>query len=123
MAVVHAYSAANGFHASPIEAITSLAGTDAQPTGPTITTLGNNRRAVCGVCTSGNNTSLPAFTGMSGGTWTMNNEDNTTSGGDGTIQVQSAPLASAGTISGGAMGTITGTNWTVVGFALRPAEI
>ena len=86
----------------------------------TVTTTGTGRLAVSFVFVSDNNAVGP-FTGMSGGTWTEPvNEYTTTEGSNGCIQLQTATMASAGTISGGSY-TMSGSDaWGVRAFALIP---
>lgn len=84
-----------------------------------VTTLGPDRLALNFVAGNDDN-ALDAFTGMSGGTWAEAVAEYADSGGtDGVIGLQTAAMASAGTIDGGTDGWADGTDgWGVVGFAL-----
>jgi hypothetical protein len=59
---------------------------------------------------------------MSGGTWVEAvAEYATATGTDGCIQLQTADMASAGTINGGTYTMLASDGWGVIGFAIRPA--
>lgn len=93
-----------------------------QGTGTTVsdcgvTTNGEDRLA-CNFVGVNLNTSIAAFTGMTGGTWVEAvAEFSTTTGTDAALQLQTAAMASAGTIDGGTA-TITSAGWGVAGFAI-----
>jgi hypothetical protein len=84
---------------------------------PDVVTNGANRFGLCFVGLRSNQATV-SFTGESGGDWTeLVSEYNGTVL---TLQLQSAVLASAGTITGGNM-TVSSTYWISTGLALIPA--
>lgn len=60
-----------------------------------------------------------AYTGNSGGTWIEKSSVNTTLGSDGVLQLQSADLPKAGTISGGSFNSATGGLSLTRSFSLK----
>ena len=87
-----------------------------------VITLGSDRLALNLVAINDDN-AMGAFTGMTGGTWaepTAEFADPT--GTDGCIQLQTATIASAGTIDGGSFTMAASDGWSVVGTALIPAS-
>jgi PKD repeat protein len=84
-----------------------------------VTTTDVGRLAVSFVFVNDNN-SVGNFTGETGGNWTEEAEFRTNSGSDGTIQLQTATMASAGTISGGSYRMSARDPWGVRAFALIP---
>jgi hypothetical protein len=61
-------------------------------------------------------------TGVSGGTWVENSAEVISAlGSDGTIGMQTAALATAGTIGGGSFTRGAADNWGIVGFEIRPS--
>jgi hypothetical protein len=94
-------------------------GTSATIADADVITTGPDRLALNFVGGNDDN-ALDAFTGMSGGTWAEAvAEFASASGTDGVIGLQTAAMASAGTIGGGTDGWADGTDgWGVVGFAL-----
>ena len=82
-----------------------------------VTTLGPDRLALNFVALSDDAMGLAVFSGASGGTWGNFQIYEEASGTDGTIAMETAAMASAGTIDGGS-DTITSIGWGVVGFAL-----
>jgi len=81
------------------------------------TTNGPDRLAISLVAINDDATGIAAYTGTSGGTWTMAASYETATGTDGTLALMTATMASAGTISGGTA-TITSDAWGTLGFAL-----
>lgn len=84
-----------------------------------VVTMGTDRLAVNLVAINDDN-AVAAFTGMTGGTWgEAVAEYATATGTDGCIQLQTAAMASAGTIGGGtATNPDAADGWGVFGFAL-----
>jgi hypothetical protein len=83
-----------------------------------VTTTGPDRLALNFVAVNDDNP-VDAFAGMSGGTWAETvAEFEVATGTDGGIQLQSATMASAGTIGGGTYTMAASDGWGVVGFAL-----
>lgn len=83
-----------------------------------VVTLGADRLALNFVGVNDDN-AVAAFTGMSGGTWAEAvAEYATATGTDACIQLQTAAMASAGTIDGGSYTMLASDAWGVVGFAL-----
>lgn len=67
------------------------------------------------------NNALDAFTGMTGGTWAEATADyQIDSGQDAALGLQSATMASAGTINGGTDVMAASDDWYVIGFAIKP---
>ncbi len=87
---------------------------------PSVTTTGVGRLAVAFVWDVADN-ALSSFTGESGGTWASASTYATTSGSGAAIQLQTATMASAGTISGGSYSISQGSYWSVQDFALKPS--
>ncbi len=86
-----------------------------------VTTADVNRLAVSFVFDTYSNT-LAAFSGSSGGTWVEPVlEYTTTTSSRGGVQLQTATMTSAGTISGGSYSISTSTSWGVRAFALIPS--
>ena len=94
-------------------------GTSATVADAGVTTLGADRLALNLVAENDDN-AIAAFTGQSGGTWAEAVAEYADAGGtDGMIQLQTAAMASAGTINGGTATSPDATDgWGVVGFAL-----
>ena len=87
---------------------------------PASSRLGADRLALQFVGVDDDNP-LGPFTGMSGGTWAEAvAEFASATGTDGAIQLQTATIASAGTIDGGSFTMAAADNWGVIGFALMP---
>ena len=90
-------------------------GTTISDTG--VTTLGTDRLALQFVACN-DDVAIDSFTGETGGDWTeFIAEYAEPSGTDASLQLQTATMASAGTIDGGS-DTIVSAGWGVVGFAL-----
>jgi hypothetical protein len=84
---------------------------------PTVAATGNHRLALAAVFADAGLNGMSSATGESGGDWTEAAAEQS-SGLGWAFQVQSADLASGGTISGGSQ-TVTGTTkWCAAGFAL-----
>lgn len=85
-----------------------------------VTTNGADRLAVNMIAVNDDN-ALAAFSGQTGGTWVEPVAEYLDSTGtDGCIGIQTANMASAGTIDGGTI-TMASDGWGVIGFALKPA--
>jgi hypothetical protein len=91
--------------------------TQAQINDTAVVTLGADRLALNLVAVNDDN-AVGAFTGMTGGTWAEAAEYAEPFGTDATIQLQTAAMASAGTIDGGSYTMVASDAWGVVGFAL-----
>jgi hypothetical protein len=86
-----------------------------------VATTGIGRLAVAFVFTTYSNT-VPAFSGSTGGTWTVSDTGFTTnSDSRGSVQLETAIMGSGGTISGGTCTIGTSTSWGVRALALKPA--
>lgn len=87
-----------------------------------VTTSGADRLAV-NFISLGNSLAMASFTGETGGDWTEAvAEARTTTANNGTLQLQTAGMASAGTVDGGSQ-TISGsTGWGIHGFAILPVS-
>lgn len=96
---------------------------EAQDTGTTIsdvgvTTTGADRLAMQFIGVADDN-ALAAFSGETGGDWTEPvGEFLSATGTDGCIGIQTATMASAGTINGGTLTMAASDGWGVIGFAL-----
>jgi hypothetical protein len=67
---------------------------------------------------------VASFTGETGGDWTEAVAEFTTqTGSDGCLQLQTATIASAGTISGGDTTMAASDGWATFGFALLPIAV
>lgn len=124
LSAIQVFTAANGFHASPIEAITTpITGTNGTPTGPTVTPLGVNRLGVALVFYDLNDATVGSFTGESGGNWAEQANRTSSSGGGGGFSIQTTTFTGSSPISGGSIATVAGNFWNVIGFAIRPADL
>jgi hypothetical protein len=84
-----------------------------------VTTAGSDRLAVSFVFVNDNN-DVGSFSGETGGDWTEATSEFTTGeGSDGCVQLQTATMPSAGTISGGSC-SMNYDPWGVRAFALKP---
>ena len=99
-----------------IESIDDTYTTNGSADGPTVAPNGPARLAVAFVSSNNGVTGMAAFTGESGGDWTEAVAEQTSGNGPG-IQLQTAPLAAGGTISGGTA-AVDGVRAIVIGFAL-----
>lgn len=87
-----------------------------------VTTTNVKRLAVSFVFVNDNN-AVGSFTGETGGDWTEAvAQFTTTSGSDGCVQLQTATMASAGTITGGSYTMSAADPWGVRAFALIPID-
>lgn len=115
------YSFAN-YGGAIIEASATATGTGTTVNDQGVTTTDVDRLAInlVGVTTnSGGVPAFPSFTGETGGDWTETlAEYTTTIGTDGGLQLQTAGMASAATISGGSMTVTAADSWRVIGFAI-----
>lgn len=103
-----------------VEGIDNAVG-NASPVGmPSVVTAGTDRLAIC-FSHIGNDSAVAAATGETGGDWVEAvAEYLPVAGMDGTIQVQTADMASGGTISGGTFSYIgAAVSWASIAFALR----
>ena len=83
-----------------------------------VETLGVDR-LVCNFVAVNDDNAVDAFTGMTGGTWAEAVAEYASgTGTDGCIQLQTATLATSGTINGGTETMAVSDAWGVVGFAL-----
>jgi hypothetical protein len=96
---------------------TNGVGTSTTCSDTAVTTLGVDRLALNFVGLSDDAMGLAVFTGATGGTWANFQIYEEASGTDATIAMETADMATAGTIDGGS-DTITSIGWGVVGFAL-----
>ena len=96
-------------------------GTGATISAQTVATTGIRRLAVSFVFVNDDNT-LGNFTGETGGDWVSAATFTTTSGYDGAVQLQTATMASDGTISGGSYNMGASDPWGVRAFALIPID-
>ena len=97
-------------------------GTQSTIYAQSVTTTDANRLAVSFVFVNDNN-AVDSFTGETGGDWTEAvPEFTTTAGSDGAVQLQTATMASAGTISGGSYSMSNNDRWGVRAFALKPID-
>lgn len=83
-----------------------------------LTTLGVNRLAVA-LTSVAVGQALDPFTGTTGGTWTESAAEYNPGSGN-ALGIQTAPMSSVGTISGGT-DTITSSDWDVTTLALTPS--
>lgn len=126
-AIIYRFTATNGFDTTPIEAISTNSGTASPLAAPaTITPTGNHRLLVCAGAIASSDAAIGNMTGESGDAdadWTQAANLNTTTGGDGTFNLQTSPCADGGAISGGSVAFDISTNadWNTVGFAIVPA--
>lgn len=91
-------------------------GTSTTPSFANVVTTVSNELAV-GVVFIDNNTTAGDVTSETGGDWTEAAQDN--SSGASAIQVQTAQMASAGTLSGGTLTLGTSSGWVTFSFALK----
>lgn len=110
--------------AGVFEDITATAsGTATAINDEAVTTSGADRLAVNFVGVNDDN-AVGAFTGMTGGTWAeAEAEYATATGTDACIQLQTATMASAGTIDGGSYTMSVADPWRVIGFAILPSAV
>jgi hypothetical protein len=126
MARIYRFTAANGFNSTaPIAAIASAAGTASPFTMPTVTPTGRNQLAVCIASLASSDAAIGDASGESGGDWTQAAEGASTTGGDGSLQVQTSDQSGGGAISGGSRTFTVSTSghWVTVGFTLVPADL
>jgi len=99
-------------------AVQNVAGTSATCADASVETIGTDRLALNFVGINDDASGLAAFTGETGGDWTLATAIyESSTGTDGTIGLMQAAMASAGTIDGGT-DTITSLSWGTLGFAL-----
>lgn len=104
----------------------STAGTIVNATGSVaavadtgVTTTGIERLAINAIAVNDDN-ALGSFTGETGGDWTLSADFGSATGTDGEIGLQTATIASAGTINGGSFTMAAADPWGVLGFAFKP---
>lgn len=99
----------------------SSSGSGSSVSAPPVTTSGEGELVVSFVFVCDDN-AVGSFTGETGGDWQEAvPEYTTTSGEDGCIQLQTAVMISAGTISGGTYTMSASDPWGVRAFAIKPA--
>jgi hypothetical protein len=118
------FTAANGFHSSPIVGPTHADPGDVSDTSitmPGVTPSGPNERAVC-IIGFTNQVSVSPATGESGGNWVadVNASSGTSISG---MAVQTSDQSGGGGISGGTATADGSCQAVAVGFALRPALV
>jgi hypothetical protein len=126
MARIYRFIATDGFETPPIEAIATNAGTTATLAAPAnVTPTGLNRRAVCFGAIATSDATIGSMTGETAGNWTEAVTGNSTIGGDGTLNVQTADASAGTAISGGSIAFTlsTSAHWNTVGCCLVPASI
>jgi hypothetical protein len=95
-------------------------GNSASVADTTVTTLGADRLALNFIGVNDDSVAAySSFTSETGGDWTLTDEFEASAGTDSAILLQTAPMASAGTIDGGTM-AMDSDPWGVIGFALIP---
>jgi hypothetical protein len=106
-------------------------GFDGMTTGTTaavgddpVTTTGDDSLA-CQLVSVADDNAMGAFTGMSGGTWAEATNEFTSSTGtpDTCMQLQTASIASAGTIDGGSFTMSAADPWGVIGFYIKSPTV
>lgn len=119
------FPAADGFKTNPIESISSLVqhSNTTNLDMPTVTTSADRRLAVAVTVFNNDLLSLGSTTGESGGDWTEAADLEASAGGDLTIQIQTAQMASAGSIAGGSRTSAVSGGGITIGFALAPADV
>lgn len=99
-------------------AAVNVNGTSATAADASVQTLGPDRLAL-NLVAANDDVTIAAFTGQSGGTWVEAvAEYADPAGTDGAIQLQTAAMASAGTIDGGTAALSLSAGWGAFGFAL-----
>jgi hypothetical protein len=98
-------------------ATTTSAGTSATLSDASVTTLGPDRLA-CNFIAVNDDNAIALITGQSGGTWADRGGFAASDGTDAANELQTAAMASAGTIDGGTASITDSDAWGVVGFAL-----
>jgi hypothetical protein len=126
MARIYRFTAADGFAATPIEDIQVNAGTASPLAAPaTVTPTGTNRLAVCFGALASSDATIGSMTGETAGDWTEAVAANSTTGGDGSLNVQTADASAGSAIAGGsiAFDVTTSAHWNTVGFCVVPPTI
>lgn len=113
-------SAADGFHASPIEDVNTAEETGTTVNGPTVTPNDINRLAMSIIAFDLSAQGLDAFSGANA-TWTERIDITTELQTDSNIQVQTAPADAE--VSGGSDTTLDDTTRLRFSFAIAPADI
>lgn len=124
VAIARMYRFAGVDNTTPHEGGAVTSGTDDSVEAPSVTTSGADRLAVCFVFQGDDTNAMTDFTGESNGDWTEAVAEHLeTTGLDGGLQLQTAVLASATTLSGGAFTFATGAEaWVCRAFALIPVS-
>jgi len=86
-----------------------------------VTTLGDDRLAINLIGVNDDNV-IGAFTGETGGDWTLAKTFAALAGTDGAVALETATIAAAGTITGGSYTMAVADPWGCIGFALRPPD-
>jgi hypothetical protein len=126
MARIYRFTAANGFASPPIEDIEVNAGTASPMEAPSsITPTALNRRAVCFGAIATSDSTIGSMGSETAGDWIEAVTANSTTGGDGTLNVQTADASAGTAIQGGSIAftTSTSSHWNTVGCCLVPATI
>lgn len=123
VAIARMYRFSGVNNSTPHEGGAVTSGTDDSVEAPSVTTTGANRLAVCFVFQGDDTNAMTDFTGESNGNWVEAIAEHLdTTGLDGGLQLQTAELVSAVTLSGGSFTFATGAEaWVCRAFALIPA--
>lgn len=122
--VVVTFTAADGFATNPFESLSLVEEDfDTSFAAPSITPTDVNRLGVSIFAAILNLLNLSAFTGESGGDFVEVLDIETSTGGDATIQIQTADLSAGDPISGGSATSSSNTGGGLFGFALVPADV
>lgn len=106
------------YSATSFEAGAATSGTGTQVSMPTVATTGNERLAIACITVADNNT-IDSSSGESGGDWQEAAAEYTDSGDTGVcLQIQTAAMATGGTISGGQTPPDSSDPWAARAFAL-----
>lgn len=129
MARIYRFTAADGFADPPIEGITTNSGTASPMAAPVTgdTPSGLNRLAVCFGAIASSDIDIGSMTGETAGNWTEavgGVGGATLTGGDGTLNVQTADASAGTAISGGSVAftLTTSAHWTTVACYLVPTS-
>ena len=111
------YTFRNAHFAGPVEGGAHTTATSTTVSAASVTTTGVNRLAVAFPLIA-DDLAQADFSGETGGDWVEAEAEYTTAtGADASMGIQTAPMSSAGTISGGTF-TITSFRWSVRSFAI-----
>jgi hypothetical protein len=118
--VIFTVSAADGFHATPIESVASAEETGTTVNGPTVTPSDVRRLAISIIGFSDDDPTPAEFTGASA-TWTEQIDIPLDLQTDSEIQVQTAPADAE--VSGGSFTAATNLTRLRFSFAIAPADV